>query len=579
MSTQVQFRRGNTSQTGAFTGALAEITVDTDKKTVVVHDGVTPGGYALALESAQQDAQAFAKANSAFHQANAAYAQANTNTSDITVILGVNLTQNSNITSATNTGTSAFIQANAAFDKANTAASDITALQAVNVTQNTNISNIQAVNLTQNTNITNAQNSADSSFNQANAAYAQANTNSTSISVIQGVNLTQNTNIVDLQNVDVTQNTNITAAQTKADNAFHQANAAYVQANTNSGDIAIIQGVNLTQNTSISNIEGVNLTQNTNITNAQNKADSAFHQANGAFATANNEAGVNATQNTNITNAQNSASAAFVRANNSLSANAGGTVTGNVTILGNVAISGNLIISGNTFSLSVGTLVANDSLIILGSGNYDSDTVDIGFAGHYNDGTNAHSGLIRDVGTKEWYLFKNYVPEIGANNNVIITDPTFTVDTLNANLKSTFITVKGIEVLPYINAAFNKANNEAGVNDTQNTNITEAQTKADNAFHQANAAFTVANAAIATDTTQNNSITAAFTAANSAGIYANGAFAQANTDFTNVSVSAGTYGNATHYGVVTVAANGRVTAVQTFAMQDPNSLAFAIALG
>ena len=68
-------------------------------------------------------------------------------------------------------------------------------------------------------------------------------------------------------------------------------------------------------------------------------------------------------------------------------------------------------------------------------------------------------------------------------------------------------------------------------------------------------------------------------ATTSAGIYANGAFTQANTDVTNVSVAAGTYGNTTHYGVVTVAANGRVTSVSTFAVSDPSSLAFSIALG
>ena len=43
MATQLQLRRGNTAQTAVFTGALAEVTVDTDKKTVIVHDGVTPG--------------------------------------------------------------------------------------------------------------------------------------------------------------------------------------------------------------------------------------------------------------------------------------------------------------------------------------------------------------------------------------------------------------------------------------------------------------------------------------------------------------------------------------------------------
>lgn len=47
MSTEVRWRKGTTAQHAAFTGALAEITVDTDKKTVVVHDGVTPGGFPL----------------------------------------------------------------------------------------------------------------------------------------------------------------------------------------------------------------------------------------------------------------------------------------------------------------------------------------------------------------------------------------------------------------------------------------------------------------------------------------------------------------------------------------------------
>ena len=50
MATQVQLRRGNTAQTSTFTGATAEITIDTDKETVVVHDGSTAGGFPLAKE-------------------------------------------------------------------------------------------------------------------------------------------------------------------------------------------------------------------------------------------------------------------------------------------------------------------------------------------------------------------------------------------------------------------------------------------------------------------------------------------------------------------------------------------------
>ncbi len=48
MAKQLQLRRGTTAQHSTFTGALAEITVDTDKKVAVIHDGTTAGGFPLA---------------------------------------------------------------------------------------------------------------------------------------------------------------------------------------------------------------------------------------------------------------------------------------------------------------------------------------------------------------------------------------------------------------------------------------------------------------------------------------------------------------------------------------------------
>ncbi|MCS7228042.1 MAG: hypothetical protein NZ839_03650 [Endomicrobia bacterium] len=47
---QVQFRRGTTSQHQSFVGVIGEITVDTDKKVVVVHDGITYGGHPMQKE-------------------------------------------------------------------------------------------------------------------------------------------------------------------------------------------------------------------------------------------------------------------------------------------------------------------------------------------------------------------------------------------------------------------------------------------------------------------------------------------------------------------------------------------------
>lgn len=46
----IQFRRGTTTQHSSFTGLVGEVTVDTDKKTLVVHDGSTTGGYPLMRE-------------------------------------------------------------------------------------------------------------------------------------------------------------------------------------------------------------------------------------------------------------------------------------------------------------------------------------------------------------------------------------------------------------------------------------------------------------------------------------------------------------------------------------------------
>ena len=48
MATQIQFRRGTDSQHDSFTGATAEITVNTTNKSVHVHDGTTQGGFELA---------------------------------------------------------------------------------------------------------------------------------------------------------------------------------------------------------------------------------------------------------------------------------------------------------------------------------------------------------------------------------------------------------------------------------------------------------------------------------------------------------------------------------------------------
>lgn len=51
MADQLQLRGGTTAEHSTFTGALREVTVDTTKKTLIVHDNATAGGTPLAKEN------------------------------------------------------------------------------------------------------------------------------------------------------------------------------------------------------------------------------------------------------------------------------------------------------------------------------------------------------------------------------------------------------------------------------------------------------------------------------------------------------------------------------------------------
>jgi hypothetical protein len=103
------------------------------------------------------------------------------------------------------------------------------------------------------------------------------------------------------------------------------------------------------------------------------------------------------------------------------------TINTNLTIGANndLTVTGNLFVFGNTTTLNIEQFEIQDPLLLLGVGNYFSDTFDIGFASHYNDGSNAHTGLIRDAGTKEYHFFQGYTGELDANNNINLSDPSY----------------------------------------------------------------------------------------------------------------------------------------------------------
>jgi len=83
MPTILQLRRGTTTEHASFTGAEGEVTVNTTKDTLVVHDGSTQGGFEMALAD-------LSNTNAAIGQAVA--------TSDSPTFAGLTLTGNQEIT-------------------------------------------------------------------------------------------------------------------------------------------------------------------------------------------------------------------------------------------------------------------------------------------------------------------------------------------------------------------------------------------------------------------------------------------------------------------------------------------------
>ena len=501
------------------------------------------------------------------------------------------LTTANNIPSAFNQANNAFNVANVAFTQANNAASFANGAF-------TSANNLAAVNTTQNTNISSAQSFANGAFTAANVSQAIDNTQNTIISSAQSFangSFTQANNAASFANgaftlannttgVDTTQNTNISSAQSFANGAFTTANSAASFAN------GAFTAANVSQ--------AIDNTQNTNISSAQSFANGAFTQANnaasfanGAFTLANNTTGVDNTQNTNISSAQSYANSAFTKANNAL-ANTTGTFAGDLTI------TGNLFVNGTTTTVNTQTLLVGDNLVVLNSDiptNVPAPAIDSGI--EVNRGLYQNTQLVWSEVSNAWRMsdgntFSSIasanltqaafgqannafnianVAYIQANNAASFANGSFT----QANNAASFANGsfdransaynQANSAASFANGAFTLANNTTGVDNTQNTNISSAQSFANGAFTTANSAasfangaFTAANVSQAIDNTQNTNIS-------SAQSFANGAFSKANTDLANTGTLITANGSSVYRFANTTAATSATSAAVTIA--------------
>jgi hypothetical protein len=239
---------------------------------------------------------------------------------DITVLYGIDATQNTRLGHVERAAANAYIQANTANVVAYSASANTIALQpyttsayaaansaqtAVTYTQggldraNTRIDRLDNLNDWQNTQISQTSTRLDAAFTIANStssisqsAYNQANTTANLANYLQGALNTANANIDIVSLTNITQNTRVTVLSDRVDAAYAAANSAQTisqlafnaaNATNVSANISYLQSAINTANANISLLFAINDAQNNNINTVSTRVSTVFERANDAF--------------------------------------------------------------------------------------------------------------------------------------------------------------------------------------------------------------------------------------------------------------------------------------------------------
>jgi hypothetical protein len=278
------------------------------------------------------------------------------------------------------------------------------------------------------------------------------------------------------------QNSSPVAIGNYANSAFANANGAFAKSNA---AFAFANGAFVAANLAFNQANSAFIQSNA----AFNQANSGFIQANSAYAQANA-----AYQSQNASGQY--ANAAYTRANNSLSANVGGTVTGDVTI------TGNLVVTGNTTYVNTTQVLIADNILTL------------------NAAINQASAPILNAGIE---IDRGSAANVYVLWNESLTKWTVTNDGTN------YYGIASDAAESYANSAFIKSNSAFGHANAAYISQNATGQYANSAFVQANAAY------------QSQNATGQY--ANSAFIHANSAFIQANSAYISQNAT-GQYANA-----------------------------------
>jgi len=551
------------------------------------------------ISDTQVDPYARAHANGAFDTANT---NATTDFTNVSITAGdygsaviipvVHLEANGRVSSVTNTSITSGTTSDAGI---------VQLTDATNSTSTTTAATPNSVKSaydladTANTNAATAQSTADGAQTHAEGAFTQANTNSTTdytaVSITAGdygseviipvVHLEANGRVSAVANtsvragstsvtgiVQLTDATNSTSTTTAA--TPNAVKSAYDLADTANTNAATAQS---TADGAQTHAEGAFTQANTNasnITTAQNTADGAQTHAEGAFTQANTNASSITTTNSRLDSAFGHANGAFDAANTKF-ASAGGTISGDTTITGNLTVVGETVYANTTTALIADNILTVNAAIDQASAPASNAGLEV------DRGSSANVSLLWNETDDKWTFTNdgsNYSPIADADR----------LDSAFGAANTAQSTADGAQT--HAEGAFTQANTNASDITTTNGRLDSAYTQANTATSDASAAQTHAEGAFTQANTNATNITTAQAHADGSFDHANGAFSAANTastsDYTNVSVTPGTYGNSTAIPSVTVEANGRISSVTTQAFSAAtvgDILALSIALG
>jgi len=425
MATAIQRRGGTTAEHANFTGLSREITVDTDKNTVVVHDGVTAGGHPLAT-AAQLAAISGTVGNivadiTGVIAGNGLTGGADSGNANLNVGAGYGISVSSDAVSISNadvrglfsaSGDLSYNASSGVFSFTNDAG-DIEGVTAgngligggttgtvtLNIGAGTGIlvnTDDVAVNATYIKSLFSATDTGgDGSFSYSNGEFSYTGPSQAE------ANARMDAYLVGGGGITKTNGTFSVGAYLVGGGGITKTN----------GTFAVGAGTGITVNTDDIAVNATYITSLFSATDAG--GDGSFSYSNGVFtytgpsqAEANTRIDARLSGGTGVT--YTSGVIAIGQAVNTTS----NVIFNNIDATGTVTIEGNLVVNGNTTTISATNLSVEDALIYLNA-NSTITNPDLGFVGNYNDGTYAHTGVFRDATDGRWKFFKGYVPEPG----------------------------------------------------------------------------------------------------------------------------------------------------------------------